>query len=383
MILARLDDELVEAALAVKDKNLDYRCPECNGMLVLNKGDIYVHHFKHKQETNCDGNPMTFTHKYAEKCLEEAIGKKIWLPKINKPIMSSAINGDSKILNAISTIQREAHLLGYWGTIPHILSEVEAFSEKQCEIKSVIVEPNYGEFRPDIEIETAVGNRLFLEIMVTHKVDEEKIKKLTKYGVPTLEIDLSFLEELVKNNQVDNLKKSIEDIIFTDKILEHCEWLVKPNINNDFFLNNISQYIAPNVKDYTQYRSKFKFHIFIPECSNYNYDNSHSMYVSLFEKVDKLLGFSFPYEITFNSYLKNKHMCIRQHKDDDTPLNKYNSFYKTYLADNDYAGLYYTYNGFMRSFVASLNDCKCTAENEQFAYILFKKHTETSVVSEN
>lgn len=39
---------------ALKDKNEEYFCPQCNGELVIKDGDINVSHFAHKSLSNCD-----------------------------------------------------------------------------------------------------------------------------------------------------------------------------------------------------------------------------------------------------------------------------------------------------------------------------------------
>ena len=43
---------------------------------------------------------------------------------------------------------------------------------------------------PDVQFETDTG-LLFVEVAVTHFVDREKRSKLRRYGIPTVEIDLS------------------------------------------------------------------------------------------------------------------------------------------------------------------------------------------------
>ncbi len=60
---AYVGDELVTAA-DVKDREMDFRCPNCNESLILKKGEIRTAHFAHKPNVpECD--PDLVTHKIA------------------------------------------------------------------------------------------------------------------------------------------------------------------------------------------------------------------------------------------------------------------------------------------------------------------------------
>jgi len=64
------------------------------------------------------------------------------------------------------------------------------WAEEYVEFFNVEAEKDIGSFRPDLM--AYVGNGiLFIEIAVTHFVDEEKRSALKSGGIPTLEIDLS------------------------------------------------------------------------------------------------------------------------------------------------------------------------------------------------
>lgn len=51
-------------------------------------------------------------------------------------------------------------------------------------------ERGFEEIVPDVQLETDSG-LLFVEVAVTHFVDQDKRSKLRRYGIPTIEIDLS------------------------------------------------------------------------------------------------------------------------------------------------------------------------------------------------
>lgn len=51
MLVGTIDGVRIIAAIA--ERGPEYRCPSCNGMLVLRKGRKVVHHFAHKPPTSC------------------------------------------------------------------------------------------------------------------------------------------------------------------------------------------------------------------------------------------------------------------------------------------------------------------------------------------
>ena len=60
---------LVSAADA--DRTTEYRCPECQSVLVLRAGEVVVHHFAHKADTACTGE--TISHETAKRLLAQVI----------------------------------------------------------------------------------------------------------------------------------------------------------------------------------------------------------------------------------------------------------------------------------------------------------------------
>ena len=62
--------------------------------------------------------------------------------------------------------------------------------EAWIDFQQVEAEKSFGNLRPDIFAVTG-GEMLFVEVAVTHFVDEEKREKLEKIHIPTVEIDIS------------------------------------------------------------------------------------------------------------------------------------------------------------------------------------------------
>lgn len=102
-------------------------CPSCGEKLIARKGKIKVHHFAHQGNSECEYGYQTAIHLAA------------------KDIIAN---------------------------------------------NSVILERRLDDIIPDIIINTSIG-LIIVEIYVTHKVDNEKKKKIENLGIPAIEIDLS------------------------------------------------------------------------------------------------------------------------------------------------------------------------------------------------
>lgn len=71
MLVGNIDGRATLAALAVRGG--EYRCPKCNGILVLKQGRIVIHHFAHKPPTDCTfASGETYAHMKAKTLVYEA-----------------------------------------------------------------------------------------------------------------------------------------------------------------------------------------------------------------------------------------------------------------------------------------------------------------------
>lgn len=149
----------------------DCYCPVCNGKLIARKGNIKRHHFAHKGDTNCQYACETSLHMLAKEILSRAV--TFWVPEV--------------ILNLS---RREDILIG---------------GSTEISIASVELEKKYHPIIPDVVVTTTEGEKLIVEILVTHEVDSEKQKILNDIDISALEIDLSmykdnnFLEDEVRD----------------------------------------------------------------------------------------------------------------------------------------------------------------------------------------
>lgn len=75
MLVASLHSLRIEAEAATRGE--DYRCPNCNGELILKQGRKVIHHFAHKPPTDCTwASGETRAHRDAKKLVAEGIRRR-------------------------------------------------------------------------------------------------------------------------------------------------------------------------------------------------------------------------------------------------------------------------------------------------------------------
>lgn len=133
-------------------------CPSCNARMVARHGKQRIHHFAHYNAKPCETGYQTAVHMRAKEILSEM--KFIALP-------SYEFNWYTKELKAPPAIVK---------------------------IADVALEKRVDDIIPDVIVTTTKGQRILVEIYVTHKIDEEKLAKIKRLDIPTIEIDLSGCE---------------------------------------------------------------------------------------------------------------------------------------------------------------------------------------------
>ena len=133
-------------------------CSVCGHRLVAKKGNVTKHHFAHHEGSECNKAIETSLHIAAKDFLERT--KAIKLPEVIVGLGSA--NGQTITLSA---------------------DQVMTFDK-------VFLEKRTDNIVPDIIVEKD-GVQLFIEIAVTHFIDEEKREKIKRIGTSTIEIDLS------------------------------------------------------------------------------------------------------------------------------------------------------------------------------------------------
>lgn len=167
MLYGIYKEQLVHVDQIDNGLNCNCTCPACGEKLVArNKGKMREHHFAHYFGADCSTGYETSLHILAKNILLKE--KRILLPGYK--------------------------VLGF--TI---------VEEKTYECEDVILEMRMSSMIPDVYIKTTDGERIFIEIKVTHGVDEDKIKKIEFYDTSTIEIDLSDIEQSIDENLLSNL----------------------------------------------------------------------------------------------------------------------------------------------------------------------------------
>lgn len=146
-------------------------CPHCGAPLYAkNAGEVRRHHFAHAQGHECEGAYESSLHLLAKEVLQD-VGQ-IMLPTSNNESFPSGL---VKIHNI----------------------EAEKWDE------------NFG-LRPDIECIMDNGERLMIEFLVSHKVDDKKRQTIIANNLNCIEIDINY-QSLDKAELKEFLTNSTED----------------------------------------------------------------------------------------------------------------------------------------------------------------------------
>lgn len=192
---------------AEKGEKCNCTCPVCNGILVAKlKDDRRQRHFAHKASNNCDISyaQQTGLHLLAKEIIRE--NRRILVPGLDIS-RQEIVSGVTDVSVAAEV---DVNLPNFNNACPF-------------EYDSVDIEKSYGDIIADAVILVS-GKPCIIEVAVTHFVDEVKIKKLEKLGVPAFEIDLSGLLKTPPKN-----RKSIEDAVLKDET--DRQWVFNPKRN--------------------------------------------------------------------------------------------------------------------------------------------------------
>lgn len=147
-------------------------CPACGEPLVAKKGKKMMHHFAHHSGSACEYGYESSLHLAAKEILSKS--KRILLPPV-------------------------------YLHFPGSYREKELISEaKEINIDSVYLEKRHNNIVPDIVV-CAGEKKLFIEIYVTHPIDDEKLEKIRVANVSTIEIDLSKKDKMMSAKELTDV----------------------------------------------------------------------------------------------------------------------------------------------------------------------------------
>ena len=208
-------------------------CPSCHAPLVArNGGSILAHHFAHSSGTECATGYQTSIHLLAKEIIQDA--KRIYLPEIVARYAFRVPEVEDEFIYETERGDRELRFSACGN---------EAFEKKffaggfvSDRIESVELEQSQGGMIPDIVVHFKDGARLFVEIYVTHKVDEEKKEKLRAQGVSCIEINLSAIERGLS-------KAELAKLLYDEDFMEdHCHWAY--NKKTELFERQYTDYVS-------------------------------------------------------------------------------------------------------------------------------------------
>ena len=200
--------------------NCKCTCPACGDELIARiRGEKKQKHFAHRSGADCGKAYESALHKLAKKVIED--GVEIKLP----PISSSY--GDRGYF-VIDEVVR----------FPATYSTEESITPDE---KGTVIEKDMGAFRPDVSIKHN-GNELFIEIQVTHPVDDEKKKLIQKTDVSCVEFDFSYykdrvLEEADIRKAFEGNDENVEVRWIYSRKKEKKDSIIQSRIESSFILN--------------------------------------------------------------------------------------------------------------------------------------------------
>lgn len=147
-------------------------CPACGEALVAKKGSRMIHHFAHHAGHNCEYGYESSLHLAAKEILSKA--KRITLPPVYV-VFPDSYKKDELVCEA-----------------------------KEIAIEKVELEKRFGDVIPDVVV-YAGGKQFFVEVYVTHRIDDEKLNKLRNADISTIEIDLSKKKSITSLEELTGL----------------------------------------------------------------------------------------------------------------------------------------------------------------------------------
>jgi hypothetical protein len=290
----------------------DCICPNCKEPLVAynNSTNKRTKHFQHKSKKECIGYYETVLHYLAKEVIESR-GYLI-VPDVNFMLSECAENYrrdlDNYTINSI-------------GATKLIFDKIE-------------IEESQGSFKPDL---TGViqGKTCYIEIAVTHFVDENKLLKVKRLGFPLLEIDLSNHERITTK---ETLADALDDIGIM-KLLYNKKIEERQRIKN-LSAQSITIFVEKNIKRLKAYgRNKMIYHCPLTKVNG--------EVVRVEDDCKRCLCFAGSLDATYRmgdqpDYPENFVECIGHVKDDFKNILKANNIqskdYEAYLKENQIYG---------------------------------------------
>ena len=172
LIYALKDGNIVSIDDVPSGKECGCVCPACGDELIARKGEKRMHHFAHRSNEDCEYGYESSLHLAAKDILSRS--KKMVIPPIYVEFPQS---GKSKEL---------------------------LYLKKEIPVDRVELEKHFDDIIPDIVVYSG-DKYFFIEIYVTHPIDDEKLKKLKENNISTIEIDLSKIKRDISVEELSDI----------------------------------------------------------------------------------------------------------------------------------------------------------------------------------
>lgn len=172
LIYALKDGNIVSIDEVQSGKDCGCVCPACGDELIARKGEKRMHHFAHRSNEDCEYGYESSLHLAAKDILSRS--EKMVIPPVYVEFPQS---GKSKEL---------------------------LYLKKKIPVDRVELEKRFDDIIPDIVVYSG-DKYFFIEIYVSHPIDDEKLKKLKEKNISTIEIDLSKIKRDISVEELSDI----------------------------------------------------------------------------------------------------------------------------------------------------------------------------------
>ncbi len=176
-----LNGQLITAADAERGLACNCSCPGCGAKLQAHKGQIRKPYFSHYKGDDCGAGIETATHMLAKKIIENE--RRLILPELIVYPNWAALGYIDQQYQEVAT---DIHSKYKTVIVP---------AWKRINVEKVSLEKKLGKIIPDVTVEVG-GRVLYVEIMVTHGIDEDKLELIKKKNLNVVEYDFSKMKEV-------------------------------------------------------------------------------------------------------------------------------------------------------------------------------------------
>lgn len=164
-------------------------CPACEAKLVAKKGPKQAHHFAHHKDANCAHALESSIHLAVKTIIEREMAMQVPACVVMRKPDDSPPPMYRYDLPTVPPYYYAEKLREEWAV--REVAGVAGTSAKLQRFDAVLVERQQGDIRPDL-IAIQGDRKLYVEVAVTHFVDDDKLAKIRARGVATIEIRVPY-----------------------------------------------------------------------------------------------------------------------------------------------------------------------------------------------